>query len=155
MACRKHLTTDPCRPAREGRHRAPAASRPDQSTALDKRVCSGSSSRIPGGGHGEPSLFEGKVKAQAIQAAAHHTTRRAKLNVARRREGSWRRAVVAARPVRVPSWHARMYQGMLYRTRTCTGTEHLREADEKPSRAEPGRAQTRSIERRHREYARL
>ncbi|PTB65930.1 hypothetical protein BBK36DRAFT_1141850 [Trichoderma citrinoviride] len=103
----------------------------DQNARVNKRVCSGSSSRIPGGGHGGPSLFESKVKAQTIQAAAHHTTRRAKLNVVRRREGSWHRPGRAV---------------------LCL---HLCEADEKPSRAEPGRAQTRSVKKRHREYARL
>ncbi|KAL5095589.1 hypothetical protein Trisim1_000358 [Trichoderma cf. simile WF8] len=84
MAYWKHLTTDPCN--------RPCTSVTEQNTQLRKRVCSGSSTRIQrSGGHGGPSLFESKVKAQAIEVAAHHTIRR---EVERRQKPGWIVAVV-------------------------------------------------------------
>ncbi|KAL6701382.1 hypothetical protein J3F84DRAFT_354657 [Trichoderma pleuroticola] len=88
MAYRKHLTTDPCNRAMYVGHRA------RHNTQLRKRVCSGSSTRIQrSGGHGGPSLFESKVKAQAIEVAAHHTIRR---EVERRQKAGGIMVVVVA-----------------------------------------------------------
>ncbi|TFB03040.1 hypothetical protein CCMA1212_005110 [Trichoderma ghanense] len=59
---------------------------PTRAPKLNKRVCSGSSLRIPGGGMAgteDQACLRARSRLKAIQAAAHHTIRRAKLNVVR------------------------------------------------------------------------